>query len=91
MWDKEGVRGGYDLRTGTCVHVGVVLLVAFVVVVEWACGWVVGMERPLARAVWWGAAPTAAAMRAAARTAARIRIRWGLGACKFFKYERFRV
>ena len=77
------MRGGYGPCPGTCACGGVVLLVAFVVVVEWACGWVVGMERPLARAVWWGAAPTAAAMRAAARTAARIRIRWGLGACKF--------
>ena len=37
-----------------------VLLAALVVVVEWACGWVVGMERPLARAVRRGAAPAVA-------------------------------
>ena len=60
-----------------------VLLAAFVVVVEWACAWVVGMERPLARAVRRGAAPAVATMRAAARTAARVCIRCGLGACKF--------
>ena len=68
---------------GTCVHVGVVLLVAFVVGVDGACGWVVGLERLLARAACQGAAPMAAATRAAARTASRVGIRWGLDACKF--------
>ena len=83
MWDKEGVRGGYDgnLR----VHVGVVPLVAFVVGVDGACGWVVGLERLLARAACQGAAPMAAATRAAARTAPRVGIRWGLGACKKYR------
>ena len=83
--NKERVRCGYGICTGTCMLVDVALLVALGVVVEGACGWVVGLERPLARAVCRGVTLTAATTRATARTAARIGIRWGRRACKFFQ------